>query len=76
MFCAVPLKYWDATSNVSSSRSRPLRTGRLDRCGTGTGEKPCRIHASEASKGVILVKIWREKKAQARRSGTRLWYID
>src|SRR5262249_7034284 len=54
MFWAAPLKYWDATSTVISSRSQPLRTGRLDRCGMGTGEKPCPIHAIAASSGVIL----------------------
>jgi hypothetical protein len=39
MFWNAPLKYRGATSAVISSRSHPLRMGRFDRCGTGTGEK-------------------------------------
>ena len=55
MFCAAPSKYRAALSTVISSRSQPVRTGRLERCGTGTEEKPFRIHAIAASSGVILV---------------------
>src|SRR5437764_11467444 len=58
MFCDAPLKYCDATSIVISSSCQQLRTGRFDLCGTGTGEKPFRIHAIAASRGVISIRTW------------------
>jgi hypothetical protein len=37
----------------------------LDRCGTGIGEKPCRIHAIVASREVISIRACSAKKKEA-----------
>src|SRR5438874_1621418 len=68
IFCAAPLKYWDTTSSVIWSPCQLWRTGRLDRYGTGTGEKPSRIHPIAASSGVMLVKLEQKSTAVARAS--------
>ena len=64
MFWVELLKYCEAVSIVISSRCQSLRTGFLDRGGTGIGENPLPIQAVAASSGFmsVLLSAKRERR--------------